>query len=262
MAAQIFRHPIGAVEKRLRRFYCDTLPKLGIEHFIVGAQGARFLIGNEDMIDRCIGWDGIWDPVQLNRLGALCQAQGFDLFLDIGANTGLYSILLTDRRLVPEALAFEPDPGTREFLHTNINLNGLADRIRVLPYALGDAHSDAILTQSTEVNRGESWIAHAEQPAGDDTVMVPVRRLDDEYRFRGQRLLIKIDVEGYEFQTIKGMERTLRENSCYLQVELYSPHLEKLKAAFAALGYRFLDTFDIDHYFTNIDELERPLFSP
>jgi FkbM family methyltransferase len=253
MAEKIFRHPIGAVEKRLRRFYCDTLPKLGIEHFIIGAQGARFLIGNEDMIDRCIGWDGIWDPVQLNRLGGLCQTQQFDLFLDIGANTGLYSILLTDRRLVPEALAFEPDPGTRELLHTNINLNGLADRVRVLSYALGEARSEATLTQSSEVNRGESWIEHAEMPAGDDTVNVEVRRLDDEFQLKKKRLLIKIDVEGYEFHTLRGMERTLRENSCYLQVELYSPHLEELKAVFARLGYRFLDTWDIDHYFTNID---------
>jgi FkbM family methyltransferase len=207
------------------------------------------------MIDRYIGWDGIWDPVQLNRLGALCQERPFDFFLDIGANSGLYSILLADRRLVPEALAFEPDPGTRELLHTNIDLNGLGHRIRVLPYALGEARSDALLTQSAEVNRGESWIAHVEQPPGNDTVLVPVRRLDDEYQFRGERVLIKIDVEGYEFHTIKGMEQTLRENSCYLQVELYSPHLERLKAAFAGLGYRYLDTFDIDHYFTNIADI-------
>ena len=253
MAGQIFRHPLGAVEQRLRRLYCETLPKLGIKRFIVGAQGARFLIGNEDMIDRCIGWDGMWDAVQLNRLGALCQRQPFDLFLDVGANTGFYSVLLTDRRLVPEALAFEPDPGTRELLAANINLNGLAGHVRIFPYALGDTKSEALLTPSAEVNRGESWIEHAEMPPGADAVSVPVRRLDDEFSFRGRKLLIKIDVEGYEFHAIKGMEQSLRENSCYLQVELYSPHIEKLKAAFAALGYRYLDTWDIDHYFTNID---------
>jgi FkbM family methyltransferase len=255
MAGQIFRHPIGAVEQRLRRLYCETLPKLGISHFIVGAQGARFWIGNEDMIDRYIGWDGIWDPVQINRLGALCQSHRFDRFLDIGANTGFYSILLTDRALVPEALAFEPDPGTRELLHTNIRLNGLGGKIHVLPYALGEAPGIATLTQSTEVNRGESWIEHAEMPAGSDTVTVDVKRLDGEFALKGETLLMKIDVEGYEFHTLRGMERTLRDNGCYLQVELYSPHIEELKATFAHLGYRYLDTFDIDHYFTNIEGL-------
>lgn len=255
MAQQIFRYPLDATTQRLRRLYCETLPKLGIPRFIVGAQGARFLIGNEDMIDRYIGWDGMWDPVQLNRLGTLCLRQHFDLFLDVGANTGFYSVLLTDRRLVPEAFAFEPDPGTRDLLHTNIDLNGLAGSIRVFPFALGEATGEARLTQSSEINRGESWIEHAEMPAGSDTVVVPVRRFDDEFQIRGKRLLVKMDVEGYEFHALAGMERTLRENECYLQVELYSPHLDKLKSVFAGLGYRFLDTYDIDHYFTNIDGL-------
>lgn len=252
MAAQIFRHPIGAAERWLRRFYCETLPKLGISHFIIGAQGARFYIGNEDMIDRCLGWDAAWDPIQLNRLGALCRIIRFDRFLDIGANTGVYSVLLTDRGLVPTALAFEPDPGTRHLLDLNIRLNGLGGKIRVLPYGLGERRSSAMLTQSSEINRGESWIEHPEMPAGKDTVTVDVRRLDDEFSLNNENLLIKIDVEGYEFHTLRGMERTLRNNRCYLQVELYSPHIEELKAAFARFGYRYLDTCDIDHYFTNI----------
>jgi FkbM family methyltransferase len=253
MREPVFQHPIGAVRQRLRRLYCETLSKLGIERFIVAAQGARFLIGNEDMIDRHIGWDAIWDPVQMNRLGALCRALRFDCFLDIGANTGFYSILLTDRRLVPQALAFEPDPGTRELLQTNIDLNGLAGAMRVFRYALGDTRGEALLTQSTEINRGESWIEHPEMPAGADTVRVPVRRFDDEFEFRGKRLIIKIDVEGYEFHTLRGMERTLRENECYLQIELYSPHIERLKEMLTDFGYRYLDTWDIDHYFTNMD---------
>ena len=36
-----------------------------------------------------------------------------------------------------------------------------------------------------------------------------------------------MDVEGYEFHSLAGMERTLRDNACYLQVELYS---ERMKA--------------------------------
>jgi FkbM family methyltransferase len=252
MSGPIFQHPIGAVRQRLRRLYCETLPKLGVRRFIVAAQGARFLVGNEDFIDRCIGWDAIWDPVQLNRLGTLCLAHSFDCFLDIGANIGFYSILLADRRLVPQALAFEPDPGTRELLRTNVDLNGLAGSVRIFPYALGDLRGEAVLTQSTEINRGESWIAHAEMPAGADTVRVPVCRFDNEFAFCGKRLLIKIDVEGYEFHTLRGMERTLRENECYLQIELYSAHIERLKSMLANSGYRYLDTWDIDHYFTNM----------
>jgi hypothetical protein len=61
-----------------------------------------------------------------------------------------------------------------------------------------------------------------------------------------------MDVEGSEFHALAGMERTLRDNRCYLQVELYSDRFEELKALFARLGYRYLKTNYIDHYFTNI----------
>jgi hypothetical protein len=64
-----------------------------------------------------------------------------------------------------------------------------------------------------------------------------------------------MDVEGYEFHVIKGMERTLKENACYLQVELYSDRLEELKGVFSQLGYRFLHTEYIDHFFTNMPDI-------
>lgn len=240
------------MEQRLRRLYCETMPRLGFRRFIVGAQGARFLVGNVDLIDRHIGWDAIWEPVQLERLAALARARAFDLFLDIGANSGFYSVMMASKHLVPEVIAFEPDPVNRARLEANIDLNGLGQRVRVFPYALGDRRGEARLTPAPEFNRGESWLDHADQPAGAQTIAVDERRLDDEFPLKGRRLIVKMDVEGYEFHTLAGAARTLMDNSCYCQVELYSEHIAKLKSVFASFGYRYLDTFEIDHYFTNI----------
>ncbi len=256
MADQVFRHPIGKLEHRLRRFYCEMMPRLGFRQFIVGAQGARFLIGNVDLIDRHIGWDAMWEPVQLERLAELARARRFDRFLDIGANAGFYSVMMTTNKLVPEALAFEPDPGNCARLAANLALNGLGDRVRVFSYALGERRGAARLTQAAAENRGESWLDQAEQPAGAVTLAVEERRFDDEFDFKGKNLLVKMDVEGYEFHVLSGMARTLRENSCYLQIELYSPHIEKLKSVLAGLGYRFLGSHEIDHFFTNIAGIE------
>ena len=58
-------------------------------------------------------------------------------------------------------------------------------------------------------------------------------RFDDAFAFVGKTILIKMDVEGSEFHALNGMERTLRDNRCYLQVELYSDRFEDLKALFA-----------------------------
>ncbi len=228
------------------------MPAIGFKDFVVSAQGARFRINNVDLIDRHIGWDAMWEPVQMERLAALCRSRAFDLFLDIGANTGFYTVMFASKHLTPDVMAFEPDPRNRARLMRNLKLNKLEHAVKVMPYALGDKAGTSQLTQSPEFNRGESWLAHEDQPAGAVTVSVDERRFDDEFAIKGKDLIIKMDVEGYEFRTLAGMERTLRENSCFLQVELYSPHIEKLKKTFADYGYRYLDTFEIDHYFTNI----------
>ena len=80
-------------------------------------------------------------------------------------------------------------------------------------------------------------------------------RFDDEFSIAGKRVIMKMDVEGSEFHALAGMERTLRNNEFYIQVELYSDRFEELKSLFARLGYRFLHTEYIDHFFTNMPDI-------
>jgi FkbM family methyltransferase len=250
--SRVFRHPINRAEHWLRRGYCSLLPAMGMRRFPVLAQGARFWINNVDLIDRHIGWDAMWEPAQLERFAAVAATRRFDAFLDIGANVGFYAIMAVRKDFAHQVMAFEPDPENRARLLANVRANGYQNVLRVFSYALGDRAGRAALTQAPDYNRGESWLDHPDQPAGTTTVEVEERRFDDEFSFRDKSLLIKMDVEGYEFRTLAGMERTLRENACWLQVELYSHRIVELKDLFARLGYRYLDTIEIDHYFTNI----------
>ena len=132
-------------------------------------------------------------------------------------------------------------------------------RIRVVPYAVGDKASTVTLMEAGSHNRGESWIAHPDKPPeeapGVASHEVRQIRFDDEFVIAGETLLIKMDVEGSEFHALAGMERTLRDNLCYLQVELYSDRFDELNALFARLGYRYLKTSYIDHYFTNFPDV-------
>ena len=61
-----------------------------------------------------------------------------------------------------------------------------------------------------------------------------------------------MDVEGYEFHALAGMERTLRDNACYLQVELYSERIDELKGWFSAHRLPVPAYPRIDHFFTNM----------
>jgi FkbM family methyltransferase len=247
--------PLSRAHQSWRTLRHETLRRLRVPSYVVSAQGARFRIDTTDFIDRCVAMFGIWDQPQLEQLAAVARARGIDALLDIGANTGFYSVMFAIKKLCPRIVAFEPDPGNYARLMANLRLNDLTDQIEVVPLALGDRAGEARLYEGGSHNRGESTIAVPEQTPQDRSHQVRVARLDDLYAFSGQRLILKIDVEGYEFEVLAGMAQTLRSNACYVQVELYSGRFEELRVLFATLGYRYLHTHDIDHYFTNLPDI-------
>jgi FkbM family methyltransferase len=248
--------PAGAFGRLLRRLRHALMRALNRDRFKVEAQGLTFVVGHKDLIDYHLAREGAWEPVQLNRFGEIAAKVPFDLFLDIGANAGFYSAIIAAKHLAKEVIAFEPDPGNYARLKANLEANNLEEEVWALQQALGDKAEEVTLTQSSDYNRGESYITQPGMPAGAITHRVRQVKFDDEYQIKGKHILIKMDIEGYEFHALAGMERTLHDNLCYLQVELYSDRLEELKALFQRLNYRFLGTFEIDHYFTNIRGVE------
>jgi FkbM family methyltransferase len=260
MPSRYFRYPIGRTELALRKLYSESMRLLGYRIHIVRAQGARFVVDTEDLIDRSIAWFGIWEGDQLEDLAQACHTFKADYFFDIGANAGIYSVLFALKGVAPAVVAFEPDPGNHAHLLANLSANALTEKVRVLPYAVGAQAGEVELMEAPSHNRGESWVAHPDKEPEPVPAVATHRvrqvRFDDEFAIAGKALVIKMDVEGSEFHALAGMQRTLRDNACYLQVELYSDRLDELKALFAGLGYRYLKTSYIDHYFTNMPDFE------
>ena len=250
-----FRHPVGPFERSARRLYSGALARLGFVPHVVRAQGARFVVDPSDFIDRCIAHHGMWEEVQLDELAELASRRRIDVFLDIGANSGFYSVMFAIKNMAKRIIAFEPDPGNFARLMANLEANGLTGRIEAVPLAVGDATGEVTLYEGAHYNRGESTIVVPEQTPQEVTFRVRQMRFDDQYAIAGKALIVKMDVEGYEFHALAGMERTLRQNSCYLQVEHYGERHKELKARMAGYGYRYLHTHDIDLFFTNMPDI-------
>jgi FkbM family methyltransferase len=249
-------HALSPLQHKLREYYANVRGLLRLTPYTVTAQGARFVVGTTDYIDRCIAFFGIWEQPQLEDLAELTAKRKIDYFLDVGANAGFYSIMFAMKNLSDRVIAFEPDPGNYARLMANINANSLAARIEAIPLALGNDSSEVVLYEGAKWNRGESTIVVPEQTPQEVTFRVRQARFDDQYSIADKSIIVKMDVEGYEFQALAGMERTLRDNACYLQVEHYGTEFERLKAQCEGYGYRFLHTRDIDHFFTNMPDVK------
>jgi FkbM family methyltransferase len=140
-----------------------------------------------------------------------CHDMGFvlhflregDLFLDVGANIGSYTVLASGA-VGAETISFEPVPSSFQHLVDNIYLNRIIDRVRPLNVAVGSVAGELeMVADQDTVNR----IIMGEVYAG-ERVKVPVVTLDEVLAGQVPRL-IKIDVEGFETQVLGGATHTL-----------------------------------------------------
>jgi FkbM family methyltransferase len=126
-----------------------------------------------------------------------------DLFVDVGANIGMYSIWVS-HATGASTLALDPVPGTFETLRKNIRLNDLEALIESLRTAVGDVAGDVLMTS----NKG--GLDHIVQKQVEGAIQVPVARIDDLLIGRCP-FAMKIDVEGFELQALRGAAATLRD---------------------------------------------------
>ncbi len=125
-----------------------------------------------------------------------------ELFVDVGANIGSYTILAAGA-VGARVIAFEPIPEAFAHLERNISMNGLGAKVRACRMGLSDAASTLRFTSGLDtVNH---VLAEGEDGPSLD---VPVARLDDVL-VGGPPVLIKIDVEGHERAVLLGAGKTL-----------------------------------------------------
>jgi FkbM family methyltransferase len=142
-------------------------------------------------------------------------------FLDIGANMGFYSIgaALTNKSVA--VIAFEPNPMIRETLEYNATLNNVGRNITFLEIALSDFQGTETFSVPAFTGSGGGSLRnlHPEEGAPNE-FNVKVERLD---KFRDQTIgtdLIKIDVEGAEYNLLMGGLATIKENQPTIVIEL------------------------------------------
>ncbi len=124
-----------------------------------------------------------------------------DLFLDVGANVGTYTVLASG---VSRATtwAFEPDPSAVHDLSRNVEINKLGGRVEIHAVALGPSDGEVSFTH------GEGALNRVASADDREVHMVPQRTLDSMMVGRVP-IKIKLDVEGYEEQVLQGATRTL-----------------------------------------------------
>ncbi len=145
---------------------------------------------------------GLHEPHEMGFVLHLMR-QG-DVFYDVGANIGSYSLLAAAAG-ASRIHAFEPVHSTSIRLARNVAINALGARVSIHECALGACEGDVAMTRDEDTTNHVA----VETTAG-SVATVPLRQFDTFY-VQGTPSFIKIDVEGYEEQVVKGAEAALSD---------------------------------------------------
>jgi FkbM family methyltransferase len=203
----------------------------GDDYFVTNYFGARFLVHWRDIVAREIALQN-FERTQLTLVTKACARLRPELFIDVGANGGLYSCVLLRQKLVQRAILFEPDRRNLAHLRANLLMNGLTELADCREAALGSAPGRVRLAPGPASNTGRSQIIGD----GSGGYEVEVVRLDDVVALSGKTIAVKIDIEGYELQALAGMDRTLRENRGIVQIETTTTRSDVIRTM-RGLGY-------------------------
>jgi FkbM family methyltransferase len=151
-------------------------------------------------------------------------------FWDVGANVGLMS-LYASKVVGPSGfvLAFEPSPDVLNLLHLNVE----DSNIKVLPYGIGNADTlqtfcaqgtssaASFVEEVTEINSR----FHPDRAI--ERVTVTMRKLDTilDAALSPPPALVKIDIEGFELEALKGADRLLSTVRPALLIEIHPRQL-------------------------------------
>jgi len=200
--------PAGAAALRSRRF-------------------RMYALGGRDQVVRALragGWNAFESPlpsvvVQLVRRWP-------QTFLDVGANTGLYSLIAVTAHPRAKAVAYEPVPEIMDLLRHNVDVNKQGVRVAVRALAVGERTGTAELHLPPPQADGTIETSASLEPefkeSIDRVVVVEAATIDDAWTAEGRPEvpLVKVDVEGAEHRVLAGATELVAASRPVLTIEV------------------------------------------
>lgn len=172
--------------------------------------GVVYMLDLQDNTERTLFYTGFYDRALYTFL--LAEIRRGDTYVDVGAHIGLYALPIA-RRLQQvgdgTVVAFEPASDSSETLRRLAAINHLHN-VRVVSTALGSTVARRPLKAS--VHHGTADAAtRSLYGVGIPAEVVGVRPFDDwvERRPIARVDVVKIDVEGGEYQVLQGLRRSI-----------------------------------------------------
>lgn len=188
-----------------------------------------------DYMQRALQRTGVYDLALTEVIWQLVQPGG--LHLDVGANVGYVSRMMQLKAgAAGRTASVEPNPEVLPMLEENRLLTPHHANWTIYPMAAGEVQNELWLKQPAAYasNHGTAHITASEEP---DSIAVPVTTLD--ILFAEEKIsLLKIDVEGFEWNVLQGAKELLRAGQIEnIVFEDFDPWPGQIPVYLQSMGY-------------------------
>lgn len=129
-----------------------------------------------------------------------------DLFVDVGANVGVYTVLAA-QNCKSKVISFEPIKVTFEHLQRNVLINNISDRVLLINKAAANETKTVYFT--TSLDAGNHVIL---DETIDNQQLSKIECTSLDLTLQQIPVLVKIDVEGFETEVIQGAQKTFKNH--------------------------------------------------
>ncbi len=250
------------IPQRLRRFVSSGWNKFIIgreKHRTVVREGITYQIPYVGVIAKSLIHNRLHDVSQWSYLHDQVQLAGSELFIDIGAHFGTFSLRMASTGLVKKVYAVEGARETFRMLCNHIQLNDFGKQIIAINAVAHHRNEDVLFYEDnfvalsgwsgTAKSHSNHIIAqasiHAEAPS--KIRGIPIDQL---FSFRDRTIAVKIDVEGHELNVLQGGKELFRHNRVFLQIEIWPWNSHTLNWLYEN-GFKIVNRIDDDYFLVN-----------
>lgn len=209
-------------------------------------------------LENKIFWGGLIDGWERTSISLWCKlVKDADVIFDIGANTGIYSLIAKSVTPTARVFAFEPIHRVYDKLEENNQLNGFD----IITEEFAASNADGVATVFDTTTEHVYSVTVNQNLNPDTTEVVPteikIRRLDSYIeQMKLEKLdLIKLDVETHEAEVLEGLGKYLREYQPTMLIEILNDEVGKrVEVLVKDSGYLY---FNIDEATDRIKPIDK-----
>jgi len=216
-------------------------PHLGVIDFKITKTSFKMLnIFNDDASIVKYFWQNSFDLKSLDLWYEISKERG--VYLDIGAHTGLYTMVAIKANKLNTVISIEPYYLNLARLITNLRLNRIAKN--VLPFLMAASNTDSI--QKFNLKTSQSYLSKGGK-IDNEGVPIKTTKLDSiDFKKIDKKINgIKIDTEGEDLKVLQGSLKLIERFKPKIIIEVRNKNKSDIQKLLMNLNYEFFSVDDL-----------------